>query len=268
MKLIRFATGRDTPPTVPPGTTGVHWGVMEDDEIYVIDGSPYGKHHVKGKARTLKQVRLLPPCFPSKIVCVGRNYSEHARELAHDIPDHPLIFFKPPSALLAHGDTIVYPPDVKRLDYEGEIAIVIKERLRHLKAHEPAAPYILGFTCLNDVTGRDLQDKDGQWTRAKGFDTFCSIGPLIDTVVDPARLEVRTTLNGELKQQGHVSQMLFDFDTVLRFISRVMTLEPGDVVATGTPAGVGPMKIGDTVEVSISGVGTLRNVVGKDGNAP
>lgn len=267
MKLIRFATERDIAPTIPPGTRGVFWGVLEDDKVYALAGSPFGKHHVKGEARDLDQVRLLPPCFPSKIVCVGRNYSEHARELAHDVPASPLIFLKPPSALLAHGDTIVYPADVTRLDYEGEIGIVMKQQLRHLKADEPASAYILGFTCLNDITGRDLQDKDGQWTRAKGFDTFCSFGPAIATGLDAAQLEVRTVLNGQEKQRGHVSQMLFDFDVILRYISRVMTLEPGDVIATGTPAGVGPMKVGDNVEVSIEGIGTLRNVVGKEGGA-
>lgn len=261
MKFLRFSTNKRAEPAILPGAAGVFWGVLEDQKVRTLRGTPFGRHRVAGPAYRLEKVRLLPPCYPSKIVCVGRNYSEHARELAHDVPTKPLIFLKPPSAILAHGGNIVYPQDSARLDYEGEIAIVMGRRLRHLGAKESGTPYILGYTCLNDVTARDLQEKDGQWTRAKGFDTSCPIGPVISTDVDPTQLEVRSFLNGQQKQQGHVKQMLFDFDVVLRYISRVMTLEPGDVIATGTPAGVGPMSVGDTVEVSIEGIGKLRNAV-------
>ncbi len=262
MKYLRFSTGLNTEPTAPPATPGVFWGVLEGEQVRALDGPPFGEHHTTGQAYKLDQVRLLPPCWPSKIICVGRNYVAHAKELDHDVPTSPLIFSKPPSSLIAHGDTIQYPEDVGRLDYEGEIAIVMGRRLRHLRADEPGASYIFGYTCLNDVTGRDLQNKDGQWTRAKGFDTFCPLGPVIATDLDPTQLEVRSFLNGQQKQQGHVSQMIFNFDVVLRYISRVMTLEPGDVIATGTPAGVGPMVTGDTVEVAIEGIGVLRNKVG------
>jgi 2-keto-4-pentenoate hydratase/2-oxohepta-3-ene-1,7-dioic acid hydratase in catechol pathway len=258
-KYLRFSTANEET---------AHWGVLEGSEVTTIKGSPFARHSTsprpsRGKHK-LEQVRLLPACTPSKIVCVGRNYADHAKELAHDVPTKPLIFMKPPSALLANGETVFYPPDVGRLDYEGEIGIVIGKRMRHLGATESALPYIFGFTCVNDVTGRDLQDKDGQWTRAKGFDTFCPVGPVIVTGLDAASLTVETKLNGQVKQKGHVSQLIFSFDVVLRYISRFMTLEAGDLIATGTSAGVGPMQAGDVVEVTVGGVGTLRNVIGKE----
>ena len=253
MKYLRFETEGDA-----------HWGILDGTEITRLDDSPFGEHRASGPRYSLRDVTLLAACTPSKIVCVGRNYVAHAKELAHDVPTKPLIFLKPPSSLLEPGGTIFYPPDVGRLDYEGEIGIVIGKRLRHLGAQEPAAPYIFGFTCVNDVTGRDLQDKDGQWTRAKGFDTFCPVGPVIATGLDAANLGIQTTLNGQPRQKGHVSQLIFDFDVVLRYISRFMTLEAGDLIATGTPAGVGPMQVGDVVEVTMEGVGTLRNTIGKE----
>jgi len=262
LKFVRFSTNRNEEPTAPPGTPGVHWGVLEEGQIRSMEGSPFGHYHVTGLGMSPDEVRLLPPCYPSKIVCVGRNYVEHAKELDHDVPTEPLIFMKPPSAIAGDGDIVHYPQDSQRLDHEGEIGIVIGRRMRHLGPKESAFGYILGYTCLNDVTARDLQKKDGQWTRGKGFDTFCPFGPAIATGLDASQLEVKTYLNGQLRQQGHVKQMIFDFDVVLRYISRFMTLEPGDVIATGTPAGVGPMQIGDTVEVVIEGIGTLRNVIG------
>ena len=264
MKYLRFSTDPHTRPTAPPGTPGVHWGMLEHDKVTQLDGSPFSTHGVTGHHYALDRAHLLPACFPSKIVCVGRNYVDHAKELAHDVPTKPLIFYKPPSSLLASGGVIWYPPDVGRLDYEGEIGVVIGKRMRHLGPQEPALPFIFGFTCVNDVTGRDLQDQDGQWARAKGFDTFCPVGPVIATGVDPANLAVETRLNGEVCQRGHVSQLIFNFDVVLRYVSRFCTLEPGDLIATGTPAGVGPMQAGDTVEVSIAGIGTLRNTIGKE----
>lgn len=270
MKVCRFSTNADAPPTVPPGAPGVFWGLMEDGKVRALENSPFSAPDggskalpVTGPSYSLDQVRLLPPCWPSKIVCLGRNYVEHARELDNPIPAEPLIFLKPPSSMIATGDTIVYAEDSSRVDHEGEIALVIGRRCRHLGAGEPAAPYIFGYTCCNDVTARDLQRKDGQWTRSKGFDTFCPFGPVISTDVDPAQLEVRTYLNGALRQHGKVADMIFNFDAIVRFVSRVMTLEPGDLIATGSPAGVGPMNIGDTVEVVIEGIGVLRNKVGR-----
>lgn len=253
MKYVRFEAGGNA-----------HWGILRDKEVTRVDSDPFVGPAVEGPRYALGDVTLLAACMPSKIVCVGRNYVDHAKELAHDVPSKPLIFMKPPSSLLDPGGTIFYPPDVGRLDYEGEIGIVIGKRMRHLAADEPAAPYIFGFTCINDVTGRDLQDKDGQWTRAKGFDTFCPVGPCIATDLDASNLTVQTTLNGAPRQKGHVSQLIFNFDVVLRYISRFMTLEPGDLIATGTPAGVGPMQVGDIVEVTVEGVGTLRNTIGKE----
>ncbi|MFZ1918564.1 MAG: fumarylacetoacetate hydrolase family protein [Terriglobales bacterium] len=210
----------------------------------------------------LAQAALLPPVEPSKIVCVGRNYREHAAELGHDVPVEPLLFFKPPSALLAPGATILRPRVSARTDYEGELGVVIGRRARRLRDDEDVRPYILGYTCVDDFTARDLQNKDGQWTRAKGFDTFCPVGPLVIDGLDPwAGVQVETRVNGEIRQSGNTRDFIFALDVVIRYISQIMTLEPGDLIATGTPKGVGPVVAGDAVEVSIEGVGTLRNPV-------
>jgi 2-keto-4-pentenoate hydratase/2-oxohepta-3-ene-1,7-dioic acid hydratase in catechol pathway len=210
----------------------------------------------------LAQTALLPPVEPSKIVCVGRNYREHAAELGHDVPVEPLLFFKPPSALLAPGATILRPKVSARTDYEGELGVVIGRRARRLRDDEDVRPYILGYTCVDDFTARDLQNKDGQWTRAKGFDTFCPVGPLVIDGLDPwTGVQVETRVNGEVRQSGNTRDFIFALDVVIRYISQIMTLEPGDLIATGTPKGVGPVGAGDVVEVSIEGVGTLRNPV-------
>ncbi len=200
------------------------------------------------------------PVSPSKIVCVGRNYVAHARELGNEVPKEPMIFLKPPSALLAPGGEIVLPPQSRQVEYEGEIGIVLLERLCHATP-EQAAQVRLGFTCVNDVTARDLQKTDGQWGRAKGFDTFCPVGPAVVEGLDWRTLSVTTRLNGEVKQQGKTSEMAYSIPVLLAFISGVMTLEPGDLIATGTPAGVGRLASGDMVEVEVSGVGVLRNTV-------
>jgi 2-keto-4-pentenoate hydratase/2-oxohepta-3-ene-1,7-dioic acid hydratase in catechol pathway len=260
MKLCRFSTDFTVRPTAKAGPS-IHYGALEEKVVRVIVGDPFGQHQVGDASYYLDQVRLLPPCLPSKIVCLGKNYLEHAREMEGQAPEEPLIFLKPPSAINTTGYDIVYPPQSHRVDHEGEIGVVIGRPCCRLGPEEPVAPYIYGYTCVNDVTARDLQKKDGQWTRAKGFDTFCSFGPVISTDVDPGKLEVRTSLNGQVQQCGNVSQMIFPIDAVIRFISRVMTLEPGDLIATGTPAGVSPMQPGDTVEVSIEGIGVLRNRV-------
>jgi 2-keto-4-pentenoate hydratase/2-oxohepta-3-ene-1,7-dioic acid hydratase in catechol pathway len=216
----------------------------------------------------LAQASLLPPVEPSKIVCVGRNYREHAAELGHDVPQEPLLFFKPPSSLLPPGGTILRPKVSARTDYEGELGVVIARRCHQLADSEDVRPYILGYTCVNDFTARDLQNKDGQWTRAKGFNTFCPVGPVVaDGInVDPwAGVQIETRVNGpgtsEVRQSGNTRDFIFPLDVVIRYISQIMTLEPGDLISTGTPKGVGPVVAGDVIEVSIAGIGQLRNPV-------
>jgi 2-keto-4-pentenoate hydratase/2-oxohepta-3-ene-1,7-dioic acid hydratase in catechol pathway len=212
----------------------------------------------------LATAKLLAPTVPSKIICVGRNYRDHASEMGNDVPVEPLIFFKPPSAVIAPGDEIKLPPSTltQRVDYEGELAFIIGKRCSKLTEKDDVRSYIRGYTCANDVTARDLQKKDGQWTRAKGFDTFCPLGPVVTDEVDvTSGIDVTTRLNGEEKQRGNTREFIFAIDAVLRYITAAITLEPGDLILTGTPAGVSPMKSGDVVEVSISGIGTLRNPV-------
>src|ERR1700733_2160689 len=210
---------------------------------------------------TLPEIKFLPPSVPSKIVCVGRNYRDHASEMGNDVPPEPLIFLKPPSAIISPEEPIVMPAISKRVDYEGEIAVIIARKCFRLGQNDDVAPYIAGYTCLNDVTARDLQKSDGQWTRGKGFDTFCPFGPVMETELDVKAATVETFLNGVKKQSGRGTEMLFSVDVIIRWISQVMTLLPGDVIATGTPAGVGPVQAGDVVEVVVSGVATLRNPV-------
>lgn len=197
---------------------------------------------------------------PSKIVCVGRNYADHAREMGNEVPKAPLLFLKPPSAMIGHGEAIVLPPASARVEFEAEIGVVVGRRLHRVLADE-AEQGIGGFVCLNDVTARDLQKSDGQWTRAKGFDTFCPVGPAVVGGLDWRNLEVVARVNGQERQRGSASDMVFSIPVLLAYISGVMTLEPGDLVATGTPAGVGPLAPGDVVEVEVSGVGVLRNPV-------
>jgi 2-keto-4-pentenoate hydratase/2-oxohepta-3-ene-1,7-dioic acid hydratase in catechol pathway len=208
----------------------------------------------------LAEARLLVPVRPSKIVCVGRNYREHAAELEHEVPSEPLVFFKPPSSLLPTGGEIRRPSLSRRVDYEGELAVVIGRKCYKPGADEDVRPYILGYTCLNDVTARDIQNQDDQWARAKGFDTFCPVGPLVTDELDPwAGVAVETRVNGELRQQGNTLDFIFSLDAIIRYIAQVMTLFPGDLIATGTPKGVGPVAGGDVIEISVEGVGTLRN---------
>jgi 2-keto-4-pentenoate hydratase/2-oxohepta-3-ene-1,7-dioic acid hydratase in catechol pathway len=206
--------------------------------------------------------RLLPPCSPTKIVCVGRNYAEHAKEMGFDPLAEPTIFLKPPSSLIAAGDKIVYPKLTKRLDYEGELGVVMGRRARKVKSADADA-YILGYTLVNDVTARDLQKKDGQWTRGKGFDTFCPVGPYIvprgEVKLD--HLRVRTLVDGEVKQDAALADMVFNVNDIIAHVSAFMTLEPGDLIATGTPAGVGPLQPGSKVRVEIEGIGALENSV-------
>ena len=221
-----------------------HWG----DPTLVPVGDPV----------PLDEAKLLAPVTPGKIVAVGRNYAEHAKELGNDVPSEPILFLKPPSSLLSPGGAIEMPEASSRVDYEGELAIVIGRRAKKIDAAN-WRHYVFGFTCANDVTARDLQKKDVQFTRGKGFDTFCPLGPWIETDLDPSDLAIRTRVNGETKQDGRTSQMVFQPDALIAFISGIMTLEPGDVILTGTPSGVGPLSAGDIVEVEIEGIGTLRN---------
>ena len=210
----------------------------------------------------LTEATLLAPVRPSKIICVGRNYREHAAELGNEVPVQPLIFFKPPLSLLAPGGEIRRPKLSQRVDFEGELAVVISKKIYQARADEDVRPYILGYTCLNDVTARDLQNKDGQWTRAKGFDTFCPVGPLVTDEINPwTGVGVETRVNGEVRQQGNTRDFIFSLGVIIRYISQAMTIAPGDVIATGTPKGVGPVVAGDVIEISVEGVGTLRNPV-------
>ncbi len=238
-------------------------GVLREDVLFPIKGSVFKDFGVEESAIPISQVKLLPPVLPSKIVCIGRNYREHAEELGNAVPDEPLIFLKPPSALLGPEQAIIYPDMSQRVDYEGELAVVIKKKVKNLKEEEAWADYILGYSCFNDVTARDLQFKDVQFTRAKSFDTFAPFGPCLVTDLNPEALHLKTFLNGKLVQSGNTRNMIFSVPFLLRYVSRIMTLEPGDIIATGTPAGVGAMQSGDRVEIQIEGIGTLSNFVKK-----
>jgi 2-keto-4-pentenoate hydratase/2-oxohepta-3-ene-1,7-dioic acid hydratase in catechol pathway len=250
MRIVRFElTGR----------TG--YGILEGEKISVLWSTPYagGLKNTVGEMLSLPAVKLLAPCEPSKIVALGLNYRDHAEEFGHPIPEEPLIFLKPSTAVIGPDDDIVYPAMSRRVDYEAEMAVVIGRTCRQVREAE-ALDYILGYTCINDVTARDLQQKDGQWTRAKGFDTFAPLGPWIETgIPDPGNLTVEAYLNGERRQHSSTHNLIFGVAAQVSFISRIMTLLPGDVIATGTPSGIGPMQSGDTVEIRVEGIGTLRN---------
>jgi 2-keto-4-pentenoate hydratase/2-oxohepta-3-ene-1,7-dioic acid hydratase in catechol pathway len=240
---------------------GVLQGVISGEMVREISGEIFGRWTVTDRSWPLNDVKLLTPVVPSKIVCLGRNYVDHAAEFNNLPPTEPLIFLKPPSSLLAPDDAIVLPPNVKRIDYEGELTIVISRVCAHLGDTDDVRPYIAGYTLLNDVSARDYQALDKQWTRAKAFDTFCPLGPVLETEFDVASGHIETLLNGVRKQYSALTAMIFPVDVIIRWVSRVMTLVPGDVIATGTPAGVGPLKAGDVVEVVIDGIGSLRNPV-------
>ena len=226
-----------------------------------VSGPPWKAWSRSGRTWRAADVRLLAPVEPEKIVCVGRNYAAHAAELGNEVPKEPLIFLKPPSAIIGPGEAVVIPPQSQRVEHEGELALVVGRRCSRLNDGEDSLSYLLGYTCLNDVTARDIQKNDVQFTRAKGFDTFCPIGPHIETQLDPADVLVETRVNGALRQSGRTSLMIYSVAFLVRWISHVMTLNPGDVIATGTPAGVGPLVARDSVEVSVTGVGVLRNLV-------
>ncbi|HEV2298010.1 MAG TPA: fumarylacetoacetate hydrolase family protein [Candidatus Acidoferrales bacterium] len=240
------------------------YGLIQGEQVIEIRDAFHSEERL-GRNWALSSVKFLPPSEPSKIVCVGRNYAEHAAEMGNTPPQEPLIFLKPPSAIIGPEEPIVLTPLSERVDHEGELAIVIGKKCSRLKPSEDAWSYVLGYTCLNDVTARDLQKKDVQFTRAKGFDTFCPFGPVIETDLDLGAATIQTFVNGKKKQSARASEMIFPVDVIIRWISQVMTLLPGDVIATGTPSGVGPLSAGDVVEVVVGGVGTLRNPVAAAG---
>lgn len=236
------------------------WCIIEGDTAIFIDSAPFGQWQKTGETAPLDDCRLLAPVEPSKIVCVGLNYADHAAETGKTLPEEPCLFIKPSTAVIGPGDEIIFPKMAGRVDHEAELAIVISKEAKRVP-RESWRDFVLGYTCLNDVTARDLQGKDGQWTRAKGFDTFAPIGPWIETDIDPAALSVEARVNGEVTQRSNTRHLIFDPSLLVPFISEVMTLLPGDVIATGTPAGISGMSIGDTVEVEVGGIGVLRNAV-------
>ena len=267
MKICRF-TLKDS--------TAVSYGVIEGDRVRaplsvaawseaLFQNNQESWTH-NSREIALAEVRLAAPVTPSKIVCVGRNYTEHAAELGNPMPTEPLLFLKAPSSIIGHEETIELPPESRQVEHEGELGVVIGRRARRLGPDDDALQYVLGYTCLNDVTARDLQRRDVQFTRGKSFDTFCPVGPFIETDISPLNLEVITRVNQETKQRGRTSLMAFPVPMLIRYISHIMTLNPGDLIATGTPAGVSRLSPGDVVEVEIEGIGTLRNSVSGEGS--
>jgi 2-keto-4-pentenoate hydratase/2-oxohepta-3-ene-1,7-dioic acid hydratase in catechol pathway len=239
-------------------------GVLEDDSIRVLSGTFFENPVPTGGEVGVSDVRLLAPVIPSKVVAVGRNYVAHAQELGNEVPEEPLIFLKPSTSVIGPGDPVPLPPESGRVDHEAELAVVIGRLCRRV-AEEEAPKFVLGYTCGNDVTARDLQEKDGQWTRAKGFDGFCPLGPWVQTELDPSDIEVACRVNGEVRQSGRTSAMAFPPPVLVAYVSQVMTLLPGDVILTGTPAGIGPLAEGDQVEVEVEGIGVLANRVVRGG---
>jgi len=250
MRIVRFQHNEEPP----------KYGWLTEDMVGEIQGDIFGSYKRKAAKMPLSQVSLLPPSQPTKILCVGRNYVDHAKELGNPVPQMPLIFMKPPSSVIGTGDTILLPPQSSQVEHEGELVAVIGRRARNILA-ENAAEFIFGYTVGNDITARDLQRTDGQWTRAKGFDTFCSFGPWIDTDFDPSDAVITSRVNGQMRQMASTRDMIFTVRVLIAFISSVMTLEPGDLIFTGTPAGVGALEAGDVVDVEIEGLGKLSNPV-------
>ena len=255
MRIVRYETQDGKKPK---------YGWLLDDKVGEIGGNIFGRYQRKEAETHLADVRLLAPSEPTKILCVGRNYVEHAKELGNEVPKIPLIFMKPPSSIIANGDTIILPPQSTQVEHEAELVVVIGKRGRHITP-ENAKKHILGYTVGNDVTARDLQKSDSQWTRAKGFDTFCPFGPWIDTEFDPADSVVTCRVNGQMRQMASTRDMVFNVGVLISYISSVMTLESGDLIFTGTPSGVGQLKDGDEVSVEIEGLGELKNKVKSEG---
>ena len=252
MRICRFTTKQILTP---------RFGVLEGDSILPLPDNIQVGPSIEDPVKR-SEAQLLAPVAPSKVVCVGRNYVEHAAELGNKMPDEPLLFLKAPSAIIGDSDNIQLPPQSQQVEHEGELGVVIGSLARNIRDDEDPLSYVLGYTCVNDVTARDLQRKDVQFTRGKSFDTFCPTGPTIVTDLNPSHLTVTTRVNGVVKQNGNTSDMAFPVPFLIRYISNIMTLNPGDLIATGTPAGVSAMKDGDIVEIEVSGIGVLRNPVG------
>ena len=250
MRFVRYQTKNEP----------ARWGWVYQDQVGPLEGDPFGEFRRLEADFPLASLRLLAPLTPGKIICVGRNYVEHAKELGNEVPKVPLIFLKPPSSVIADGDAIILPPQSNQVEHEAELVAVIGKRGRNVTA-ESARDYILGYTIGNDVTARDLQKTDGQWTRAKGFDTFCPFGPWIDTDFDPSDALITCRVNGQMRQLSSTRDMVFAIGVLIAYASSVMTLEPGDLLFTGTPSGVSQLKAGDIVEVEIDGLGVLKNPV-------
>lgn len=258
MRIVRFSPA-SADPTLELGKDPLY-GLLSDQSIAVITGDPlYMGVNPTGKLVPLSQVRLLAPVLPrSKVVCIGKNYADHAKEMGGDVPPEPIIFLKPNTSVIGPEDTIVWPAMSDRVDFEAELAIVIGRICKDVPK-ERANDVIFGYTLANDVTARDLQKRDGQWTRAKGFDTFCPLGPWIETDFTPGSQKITSTLNGEVMQSAQLSDMIFDIPTIINFVSQVMTLLPGDVILTGTPAGIAPMPEKSVITVAVEGLGELTN---------
>lgn len=254
MRIVRYQIKNEAP----------KYGWILEDKVGEIDGNIFGAYKRKEAQTPLAEVRLLPPSQPTKIVCVGRNYVDHAKELGNEVPKIPLIFMKPPSSIIADGETIILPPQSKQVEHEAELVAVIGKRGKNITT-ETASEYIFGYTVGNDVTARDLQKIDEQWTRAKGFDTFCSFGPWIDTDFDPSDAVVTCRVNGQMRQMASTRDMVFSIGVLTAYVSSIMTLEPGDLIFTGTPAGVGELNDGDEVAVEVEGLAKLSNPVKAEG---
>lgn len=251
MKIVRFSINNK-----------IKYGILNGDTVQAIAGSPFRQIKPTGDFYTLDNIKLLAPVLPSKIVALGLNYLSHAQEFQQDIPTVPLIFIKPSTSVIGPGDNIVYPPSSQQVDFEAELGVVISKITKNI-SHENSLKHVLGYTCLNDVTARDQQRDDTQWTRAKSYDTFAPVGPHIETELDPGSVQVESYLNGELKQSGNTRDLAHGIPELISFISHIMTLLPGDIIATGTPGGIGPMLPGDTIEIKVSGIGTLTNYLVK-----
>lgn len=251
MKFISFSDNENN----------IYQGIVEGDSIKQTQGNIFDDYSTTEKTHSMENIKILPPCLPTKVVAVGLNYKDHAEEMKKQPPKDPMLFLKPSTTVIGHEDNIVYPKHMsERVDYEGELAVVIGKEA-HMVSEERAMEYVFGYTCINDVTARDLQAKDIQFTRGKGFNTFAPIGPFIETEIDPSNLNIASYLNGEKRQDSNTKNLIFKIPKLINFISSVMTLFPGDIIATGTPAGIGPMKPGDIVEIEIEGIGKLINTV-------
>jgi 2-keto-4-pentenoate hydratase/2-oxohepta-3-ene-1,7-dioic acid hydratase in catechol pathway len=250
MKIVRFIDSDEK----------MHYGWLDENKIGLIEGDVFGEYQRLEPSISIRSIKLLAPVSPQKIICVGRNYVEHATEQNFEIPESPQLFLKPPSAIISNSETILIPLQSHQVEHEAELVVIIGKKGRWIPVEE-SFDYIFGYSIGNDVTARDIQYKDLQWTRGKGFDTFCPIGPWIETELDPADCLITCRVNGELRQMASTREMVFSVNQIVAYVSTIMTLEPGDVIFTGTPAGIGALKVGDSVEIEIEGIGILQNFV-------